>query len=244
MHRIGVISDTHGLLRPEVLDRLKGCEIILHGGDIHRQKVLDTLREVAPVYAVRGNADKEWAEELETVVSLELYGVRILMIHNKKQLSEDLTGIDLVIYGHSHKYEEKCVGRIWLNPGSCGPRRFSLPITMALLKIGDGGSIGVEKIEIPHGVMQQRSSRLYQSENQNASQEKGTVTVQKEAPKEIPGNIKAVIEAVTQEAERGRSIRQIAKKHKIDEELAEQICRMYFTHPGVDADGIMTKLGL
>ena len=87
MHKIAVISDTHGLIRDQVRERLSGCEAILHGGDINRQAILDELAEIAPVYAVRGNNDKEWAEQLPETLSLELFGLRIFMVHNKKYLS-------------------------------------------------------------------------------------------------------------------------------------------------------------
>ncbi len=84
MHRIGIISDTHGLLRPEVTEVLCGCDAILHGGDINSAKILEELKAIAPVYAVRGNNDKEWAAHLPETLSLELYGVRFFMVHNKK----------------------------------------------------------------------------------------------------------------------------------------------------------------
>lgn len=223
MHRIGVISDTHGLLRPEVLERLRGCEVIVHGGDINRQEILDKLEQIAPVYAVRGNNDKEWAKNLPETLRLDLFGMRILMIHNKKEVPKDLSGIDAVIYGHSHRYEEKHIeNRLWLNPGSCGPRRFMQPITMAILKIEENGALSVEKIEIPFSKPEQT----------------------REDQETIPVNIKDVIETVMKDADRGKSVKQIARRNKIREELADQICRMYFTHPGVDADGIMTRLGL
>ncbi|SET64561.1 MULTISPECIES: metallophosphoesterase family protein [Enterocloster] len=152
IHRIAVISDTHGLIRPQVREKLAGCEVILHGGDINRQAILDELAKIAPVHVVRGNNDKEWAEYLPETLSLELFGLRILMVHNKKYLPEDLGDRNLVIYGHSHKYEEKLVdGRTWLNPGSCGPRRFNQPITMAVVTVEEGtGAFSVEKVEIPH----------------------------------------------------------------------------------------------
>ena len=152
MHKIAVISDTHGLIRDQVREKLADCEAILHGGDINRQAILDELAEIAPVYAVRGNNDKEWAEQLPETLSLELFGLRIFMVHNKKYLPGDLDDRELVIYGHSHRYEEKqAEGRTWLNPGSCGPRRFNQPITMAVVRVEENGGFSVEKVEIPHG---------------------------------------------------------------------------------------------
>ena len=123
--KIGIISDTHGLLRPEVVKALTGCDAILHGGDINRQEILDQLNTIAPVYVVRGNNDKEWAEHLPLTLDFTLTDLRIFMTHKKKDLPEDLSMFDLVVYGHSHKYAETYIGKtLLLNPGSCGPRRF------------------------------------------------------------------------------------------------------------------------
>lgn len=150
MKKIGIISDTHGLLRPEVLDRLRECDVILHGGDINKQEVLDSLQQIAPVYVVRGNNDKEWAEHIPAALDLEIEGLRFFMVHNKKEVPKDLTGIDVVVFGHSHKYLEQLIdGRLWLNPGSCGRRRFDQEITFAVMTIDNAG-YQVEKVDIPH----------------------------------------------------------------------------------------------
>lgn len=151
MHRIGIISDTHGLLRPEVTEILRGCEAILHGGDINSPEILEALEKTAPTYVVRGNNDKAWAAYLPETLSVELWGVHFYMVHNKKYIPDNTEGIDVIIYGHSHKYEEKYSGeQLLLNPGSCGPRRFTQPITFAVLEIADDHSFRVEKIEIEH----------------------------------------------------------------------------------------------
>ncbi len=93
-HKVAVLSDTHGLLRPEVKEILTGCEVILHGGDINSRKILDELKEIAPVYVVRGNNDKEWAEKLPIEVELTLFGMNIYMVHNKKHRKQNLDGVD------------------------------------------------------------------------------------------------------------------------------------------------------
>jgi len=119
--RIGVLSDTHGLLRPEVLSSLSGCDAIIHGGDINKPEILEQLEKIAPVYVVRGNNDKEWAEHLPITLTFQIEQCRFFLVHNKKQVPGDLTGIDAVIFGHSHKYfAQELEGRLWLNPGSCG----------------------------------------------------------------------------------------------------------------------------
>lgn len=242
-HRIGVISDTHGLLRPEIKEILRGCEIILHGGDINKQSILDELADIAPVHVVKGNADKEWAEHIPGILSLELYGFKVLMIHNRKQLPEHVEDADIIIYGHSHKYEEKYLAhQLWLNPGSCGPRRFTLPITMAVLEIGEDRSVRVQKQEIPH------------KDPDHVKAQKGSIPADAGQEKVIPGikgqnggipeNIRQIIEDTIRDINRGKSVKEIARKNRLSEGLAEQICRLYLTHPGVDADGIMTKMGL
>lgn len=149
--RIAILSDTHGLLRPEVVEYLKTADVILHGGDINKQSIVDELRQYAPLYIVRGNNDKEWAQNIPHDLTLTLDGMTFVMVHNKKEIP-DLTGANVVVFGHSHKYlQEEKDGVLWLNPGSCGPRRFHQEITMMMAELS-GGSLRVEKITIPHEV--------------------------------------------------------------------------------------------
>ena len=149
--KLGVLSDTHGLLRQEVLNHLQGCDAILHGGDINNQGILNTLSSVATLYVVRGNNDKEWAESLPLFLEIKLGGKHVYMTHKKKDLPADLGPFDLVIVGHTHRYEMQRVGNtLLLNPGSCGPRRFNQAITMALVNISESGQIEVQRIDIEH----------------------------------------------------------------------------------------------
>ena len=135
--RIGVISDTHGLLRPEALEALDGVCHILHAGDVGDPGHLEVLASIAPVTAIRGNIDRgPWAQALPETVSLIIAGLRIHMIHDRKDLQADpeSEGWDVVISGHSHKPGIKETGNtLWLNPGAAGPRRFRLPIILAFL---------------------------------------------------------------------------------------------------------------
>lgn len=150
--KIAILSDTHGLLRSAVLEQLKTADVILHGGDINRQSVVDALQQYAPLYVVRGNNDKAWAEDIPHDLTVTLEGVTFYMVHNKKELPTDLTGVDVVVFGHSHKYvQEEKDGILWLNPGSCGPRHFHQEITMMVAEVA-AGEIRVEKIAIPHEV--------------------------------------------------------------------------------------------
>lgn len=147
---IAVLSDTHGLLRPEVLDRIAGCDVIIHGGDINKPAILDELKQLAPLYVVRGNNDKEWAEGMPETLTFQIEDVHFFTVHNKKFVPKDLPGIDIVVFGHSHKYFEETIdSRLWLNPGSCGKRRFDQEITFAIMTI-DGKAVQVEKVVIPH----------------------------------------------------------------------------------------------
>ena len=148
--KLAILSDTHNLLRPQVLEAIQGCDAILHGGDCSKQAVLDTLSQIAPLYVVRGNNDKEWAEALPHDLTLTLEGKTFYMVHKKAEIPQDLPGVDVVVYGHSHKYaQETRDGILYLNPGSCGPRRFHQEITLAIMTI-QGDTMTVEKLLIPH----------------------------------------------------------------------------------------------
>ena len=148
--KLAILSDTHGLLRPQVVEHLKTADAILHGGDINKPAIVEQLQQYAPLYIVRGNNDKEWAEDIPHDLTVTLEGVTFFLVHNKKEVPADLLGVDVVVFGHSHKYVQEEKGSVlWLNPGSCGPRRFHQEITMMMVKIEDG-TIQVEKIEIPH----------------------------------------------------------------------------------------------
>ena len=222
--KIGILSDTHDLLRPEVIGHLRGCGCILHGGDISSRKILDKLSQIAPVRVVRGNNDKDWAEHLPLFLDFELAGLRVYMTHKKKDLPKDLSAYDLVIYGHSHQYAEAwlplAAGRrtLLLNPGSCGPRRFHQPVTMAVMEIADDGW-QVKRIEIPHAPREA-------------------------APKIESADVRRQIEIVVRETQKGQTVSAIAQKHGLDAGLVEQIARLFVTHPGVTVDGIMTKMGI
>ncbi len=141
--QIGVISDTHGLLRPEAVDALKGSELIIHAGDVGAPEILETLGRIAPVVAVRGNVDTAtWAQALPTTEVVEVAGRHLYVLHQLEQIDLDpvAAGFAAVIYGHSHKPSaEVRRGVLYLNPGSAGPRRFSLPITLVRLRLSEGG---------------------------------------------------------------------------------------------------------
>ena len=252
MHKIGVISDTHGMLRGEVEETLRGCEAILHGGDINSPEILSALRGIAPTYAVRGNNDKEWAADLPETLSIELYGVHFFVVHNKKYLPKDVSGIDVMIYGHSHKYEEKRIdGLLYLNPGSCGPVRFGQSITFALLEIEDGRLLRVEKIEIARQAKKSKDGRKQpkgktlrgaggKDDACDSREDVGT-----DPACELTGrDMQELVRAVMRDMDKKLTADKIAARNGISEELADQICRLYLTHPGVSVEGILGKMGL
>jgi putative phosphoesterase len=151
MKRIGVISDTHGLLRPEVAKVFEGVELILHGGDIGKPEVIKQLKTIAPVIAIRGNNDTAaWARAIPETKLTRIEAVTVYMLHNLKELDVDpeAKGFRAVISGHSHKPSiERRNGVLFVNPGSAGPRRFKLPISVARLTI-DGTDVRGEIVNL------------------------------------------------------------------------------------------------
>jgi putative phosphoesterase len=139
--RIGVLSDTHNLLRPRVLERLAGCDRLLHAGDVGGPEILARLRELAPIEAVRGNTDSgAFAAALPESLRGEIAGLPFGMVHRREDVPADWPArLRLILYGHSHRPELSWRGDcLLLNPGACGARRFSLPLTLAILTIQEG----------------------------------------------------------------------------------------------------------
>lgn len=149
---IGLISDTHGLIRPQALDALRGVELILHAGDIGKPEVLDALKTIAPLAVIKGNNDRDaWAKKLADTKTVITGGVKLYLIHNVNELGLDPSERDIavVISGHSHKPSVVTRdGVLFVNPGSAGPRRFKLPVAVARLRIA-AGAIKAEIIELP-----------------------------------------------------------------------------------------------
>lgn len=214
--RIGILSDTHGLLRSEVIEAMTGVDHIIHAGDIDKKSVLDELEKIATVTAVRGNADKDWAEYIPEDIILEFEGNKIYVVHNKGKIGKAAADADIIIYGHSHKYSEVTKdGQVWYNPGCCGKRKPTQEVTFGILTIKGKGDFSFERHLI----------------NTSSQAETG-----------LPGNIHYIIEKAMSMTDRGKSIDDIAKACKIDRSLAESICRMYLTHPGVDVSGILQRI--
>lgn len=139
---VGVISDTHGLLRPEALEALQGSQRIIHAGDVGAPEILEKLAIIAPVTAIRGNVDKgAWARKLPETEVFEIAGISIYVLHDvaKLDLRPEAAGFNVVVYGHSHVPKQETLrGVLYFNPGSAGPRRFKLPVTIGKLTISEG----------------------------------------------------------------------------------------------------------
>ena len=220
-HRIAIISDTHSMLRSEIRRVLEECEIILHGGDIADLKTYDEISAINPCTFVRGNADKEWAEFIPKEQEVSIFGFVFYLVHNKKHIRENLDGVDFVIYGHSHKYEDYSVDGIrYLNPGSCGPRRFHQPVTMMVLIVDDvTKSAEIEKIDC-------------------------SPTLTSSDIKLPPKDMDRLIKGIMKDMDAGRTVEEIAKRNRVEENFARQILQIYTTHPGIDADGIMNRMDI
>ena len=146
---IAILSDTHGMLRREVVAELQDCTHIIHAGDIIRETDLDELRLYGSVYAVRGNNDlwQDGLRDLAHILRFEIAGVSFLMTHDRYDIPRDLEGVQAVIYGHSHRYSEEWKdGRLWLNPGSCGMSRFGSDVTMTKMTVHDGRIMSIRRI--------------------------------------------------------------------------------------------------
>jgi len=151
MKLVGLVSDSHGLVRPQVVDALAGVELIVHAGDVGSEAVLARLRELAPVVAIRGNNDRgAWAEALPATEVVDVAGALIHVVHDVGELDLDpvAAGFHAVVSGHSHRPRvERREGVLYVNPGSIGPRRFSLPVALALLRIS-GGELEARIVEL------------------------------------------------------------------------------------------------
>ncbi|HEY2683237.1 MAG TPA: metallophosphoesterase family protein [Steroidobacteraceae bacterium] len=149
--RVGVLSDTHGLLRPEVRQFLVGCDYIVHGGDIGGAEILESLQLLAPLVAVRGNNDREpWAARLKETELVRIGDIFLYAIHdlNEIDLDPEAAEVQVVVSGHSHKPKiEKRGGILYFNPGSCGPRRFQLPVSIGELRVS-GTKVSARTVEI------------------------------------------------------------------------------------------------
>ncbi|MCM1537215.1 MAG: metallophosphatase family protein [bacterium] len=221
-HKVAVISDTHSLLRPEITEKIKECELIVHAGDIASKEAAEKIKALGTTYFVRGNADKDsWADGIPVSRELELFGLKIFVIHNRRQIQEDVSDKDIVIYGHSHKYSEEYKEKVcYFNPGSCGPRRFHQEITMAILTIDEEDrSFSFEKVDCLPQLM----------------------TDSTEPPDK---DMAKLIGRIMKQMDAGKPVNEIVKRNGIDEKLANQILQIYTTHQGIDVQGVLDRMDI
>ena len=217
-HRVAVLSDTHNILRPEAVPILQSVELILHGGDVTRPDILDRLRGFAPVIAVQGNCDRNWDDPLPEEIRTDIFGLSVYMVHNQAHASATAAKADLAIFGHSHQYSLTVRdGTLWLNPGSGGPRRFGRPATMALLLMGPD-HWEVQKIVLSDGSGSGCSP--------------------------APQDMYQTVTLVVRDLKKGRSTSAIADSRHLSPDLVAQIAQLYYTHPGVDTEGILNRMDI
>ncbi len=146
--RVGIIADTHGILRPEVMDALEECDYILHAGDFAEEQILDQIRFVAKLYVVRGNSDSWWADYLAEEQQFRIGDLNFVLIHNRKKAGPAAYDADVVVYGHTHHYSAEIVnGTLWLNPGSCGVSRYGEELSFVIMDV-DGKDYDFRRIII------------------------------------------------------------------------------------------------
>lgn len=220
--KVLVMSDTHGLLRPEVKNLLGQCDAVIHAGDFHTQNIIDEIQTSVQtgvsLYLVRGNNDGEWAAHLPTHLEFILDGIKFCVVHDKKDLPQNLKDCQAVIFGHSHRYlEERKEGRLYLNPGSCGRQRFRLDLTLAFLCLRNG-EIAVERVGL--SCRNGKSTEVLTHQN----------------------NLAGAIQNIMKRMDKGQTIGKISRDLKLEADFVEEICRIRVTHPGVTANGILDKI--
>lgn len=146
--RIAVLADTHNVLLPDVQEVLKSCDAAIHAGDVTGEQVMDGLRRLTDIYVVRGNNDRDLGY-LKKTLRCSIGGVSFLVVHDRRDAGSQISEAQAVIYGHTHKYAHDMIdGRLWLNPGSCGRRRFGGELTMAVMTVLEGKILGIEKLTV------------------------------------------------------------------------------------------------
>lgn len=265
--RAAVISDTHGLLRPEVERILQSCDVVIHAGDFDNQMVFHKLKIKRPLYAVRGNNDDVWAEQLPLVRRFKLGNFQFLLVHDQADIPQDLENVQVVIFGHSHMHIQKQEqGRLWLNPGSCGYRRFTLPLSMAVLTleedncqietiflVEEGEEIRLQK-EDSCFIKPGKAGKMAQGLGEESGQGTGMLGEEKQKPgirmrireRMADGQRQKdqlfAIAKIMRLMKRGEPVEWVAKNMKLEPVFVETIYRICVTHPQADARQILDKL--
>lgn len=246
--RAAVISDTHGLLRPEVEKILETCDVIIHAGDFDNQMLYHKLHIGQPLYAVRGNNDGFWGMQLPLVRRFELGGVKFIMAHERSDIPAALGEEQVVIFGHSHMYYQQIEnGRLWLNPGSCGYKRFTLPLSLAVMTLQDG-NYSVKTIWLEEEYGRIPGAGLPMDRTNPAAAESAECRHPEEADrgktekKQQERDQLFLIAKIMRFMKRGATINWVADNLKSEPAFVETIYRICVTHPGADAHQILDKL--
>ncbi|MCD7883322.1 MAG: metallophosphatase family protein [Lachnospiraceae bacterium] len=288
--RIAVISDTHDVLRSEVLEQIRIADAVIHAGDVSKPEIVDrikaNLKKDALLYLVRGNADGDWAKGIPETLEFQLEQLRFFVVHNrKKAVIPD--NCDIIISGHTHKFqaetenfhvEEKANAdtssdfqgrlgnindssgfqrgqeyglaneRFWLNPGSCGRKRFRLELSMAVLNLEERTwqvekvAIGTEEDIVVHLTQTEQSATLLCADSTTGTRQEGDDEEFSDLSALSSGELLHLINGILTRMRRGKTISQIAAQLHLETSFVEEICRIYVTHPGVTANGILDKL--
>lgn len=238
--RAAVISDTHGLLRPEVEKILETCDVVIHGGDMDNPMLYYKLKTRWPLYAVRGNNDGAWAANLPGCLRFSLGGIHFCMVHDKRDVPKDLSGVEIVVFGHSHQYflnEED--GRLWLNPGSCGYKRFNLPLSLVVLTLEDG-KYRIESIclegELPNPGWGKNSN---ESPEEKKSREEGK---RKTEAAEWEKNLKFLTAKILRYKKRQVEVLWTAENLSTSPEYVTAVYRLSEEAPGITAGEVVERL--
>ncbi|MCI8949201.1 MAG: metallophosphoesterase family protein [Lachnospiraceae bacterium] len=254
--RAAIISDTHGLLRPEAKQVIETCDVIIHAGDFDNQMLYHKLNIGQPLYAVRGNNDGNWAAQLPLVKRFLLGGISFIMAHDRSDLPLSLGKEQVVIFGHSHMYYQKMEdGRLWLNPGSCGYKRFTLPLSLAVMTIQDGRfqaePVWLEEVYGKASPYPWGENERFTGKAGNIGLETGETNPLDSQQEESQNRIKTkqqerdqlfLIAKIIRFMKRGETVNWVADNLKAEPAFVETIYRISVTHPGADAHKILDKL--
>lgn len=247
--RAAIMADTHGVLRPEVKRVLETCDVIIHAGDFDNQMIYHKLSSDWPLYGVRGNNDRGWSGGLPLVKRFQLGDVKFVMAHERTDIPSVLGDTQVVIYGHSHMYQQQEIsGRLWLNPGSCGYKRFTLPLSLAVMTIVDGTysleTIWLEKgYGTPGDAIAQREQKASRYEKrQKAYKQKRAQSQDPWAALPSQKDRLFLIARVLRQRQAGSTAQWAAESLNIGPELAEQIYKICEAHPGAQAKEVLKHL--
>lgn len=271
--RAAIMADTHGVLRPEVKRVLETCDVIIHAGDFDNQMIYHKLSSDWPLYGVRGNNDRGWSGGLPLVKRFQLGNVKFVMAHERTDIPSVLGDTQVVIYGHSHMYQQQEIsGRLWLNPGSCGYKRFTLPLSLAVMTISDG-TYSLETIWLEKGYGTPGDAIAQREQKAGRYEKRQKAYKQKQAQKQGQGQVQSQIQSqiqsqsdeqaqcegpwaalpsqkdrlfliarVLRQRQAGSTAQWAAESLNIGPELAEQIYKICEAHPGAQAKEVLKHL--